>query len=132
MARRSSPRIDENALTKGQKRKLDTLRKSVGDDIGERAFAAWLATQPKGIISMTRRESDNASYGNELAIMRDHRVRPQGGQPPILVRAVWRGDRIEATRFVDPHTFEPIGPACLTHGQVDEIVARIERNEGPS
>ena len=47
MARRSSPRIDENALTKGQKRKLDTLRKSVGDDIGERAFAAWLATQPK-------------------------------------------------------------------------------------
>ena len=47
MARRSSSRIDESTLTKGQKRKLDTLRKSVGDEIGERAFAAWLATQPK-------------------------------------------------------------------------------------
>ena len=46
MARRSLAKIDEDALTKGQKRKLDALRKSVGDEIGERAFAAWFAAQP--------------------------------------------------------------------------------------
>ncbi|MCY4560015.1 MAG: hypothetical protein OXF79_27380 [Chloroflexi bacterium] len=37
--------IDERALSKGQLRKLTALRKSVGADIGERAFADWLATQ---------------------------------------------------------------------------------------
>ncbi len=32
----------ETDLTKGQLRKLNALRKSVGPDIGERAFAQWL------------------------------------------------------------------------------------------
>ncbi len=39
--------IDESTLTKGQLRKLNVLRKSVGPDIGERAFAEWLASQAK-------------------------------------------------------------------------------------
>ena len=46
MDRTSTNRIDESALTKGQLRKLNALRKSVGDRIGERAFAEWLALQP--------------------------------------------------------------------------------------
>ena len=37
--------IDETVLTKGQRRKLNALRKSVGDGIAERAFAAWLPSQ---------------------------------------------------------------------------------------
>ena len=37
--------IDESALTKGQLRTLRALRKSVGDDVGERAFAAWLVAR---------------------------------------------------------------------------------------
>ena len=37
--------IDESALTKGQLRKLRALRKSVGADIGDRAFADWRAAQ---------------------------------------------------------------------------------------
>ena len=37
--------IDESALTKGQLRKLNALRKSVGDDVGKRAFAAWMESQ---------------------------------------------------------------------------------------
>ena len=45
MTNDSSPRIDESALTKGQRRKLNALRKSVGDEIGEQAFAAWLSSQ---------------------------------------------------------------------------------------
>ena len=41
----ASDRIDESALTKGQLRKLRALRNSVGEEIGERAFAEWLASQ---------------------------------------------------------------------------------------
>ena len=37
--------IDESTLTKGQLRKLNALRKSVGDEVGTRAFAEWLASQ---------------------------------------------------------------------------------------
>lgn len=37
--------IDEGALTKGQIRKLNALRKSVGPEIGDRAFAEWLASE---------------------------------------------------------------------------------------
>ncbi|MCY4408108.1 MAG: hypothetical protein OXC15_17200 [Rhodospirillaceae bacterium] len=50
MATPSFARIDQDTLTKGQLRKLETLRRSVGDEIGERAFAAWLATQPKPVV----------------------------------------------------------------------------------
>ena len=45
MDQTSSGAIDEGALTKGQARKLRALKKSVGDEIGERAFATWLASQ---------------------------------------------------------------------------------------
>ena len=40
--------IDESTLTKGQRRKLSALKKSVGDEVGERAFAEWLALQGAG------------------------------------------------------------------------------------
>ena len=39
--------IDESTLTKGQVRKLNALRKSVGSNIGEEAFTKWLAAQSK-------------------------------------------------------------------------------------
>ena len=34
--------IDETGLPKGQVRKLNALRKSVGDDLAEEVFARWL------------------------------------------------------------------------------------------
>ena len=34
--------IDETGLTKGQVRKLNALRKSVGDDLAEEVFTKWL------------------------------------------------------------------------------------------
>ena len=37
--------IDHSTLTKGQVRKLNALRKSVGDDIAEDAFAKWMTAQ---------------------------------------------------------------------------------------
>ena len=39
--------IDHSTLTKGQVRKLNALRKSVGDDIAENAFGKWMKTQSK-------------------------------------------------------------------------------------
>ena len=44
--------IDESALTKGQLRKLRALRKSVGDDVGERAFAAWLESRREAVADV--------------------------------------------------------------------------------
>ncbi len=37
--------IDESALTKGQVRKLNALRKSVGDALGDEVFGKWHARQ---------------------------------------------------------------------------------------
>ena len=39
--------IDQSTLTKGQVRKLNALRKSVGDNIAEDAFGKWMKTQSK-------------------------------------------------------------------------------------
>ena len=38
--------IDESGLTKGQRRKLNALRKSIGSDIADKAFQEWLSSQP--------------------------------------------------------------------------------------
>ena len=48
MDRTTSSGIDESALSKGERRKLNALRKSVGDEIGERAFLEWLSSRPAG------------------------------------------------------------------------------------
>ena len=45
MARKPETKLDESTLTKGQLRKLIGLRKSVGNEIGDKAFAEWLTTQ---------------------------------------------------------------------------------------
>ena len=37
--------IDETGLTKGLVRKLNALRKSVGDDLAEEVFATWLVRE---------------------------------------------------------------------------------------
>ena len=48
MDRESKTSMDESTLTKGQLRKLNALRKSVGDEVGEKAFGEWLASQETG------------------------------------------------------------------------------------
>ncbi len=39
--------MDQSTLTKGHIRKLNALKKSIGDDLGEQAFSKWLKTQSK-------------------------------------------------------------------------------------
>lgn len=45
---KTKPALDEKALTKGELRKLNALRKSIGDELGNEAFAKWLAGKEKG------------------------------------------------------------------------------------
>jgi len=44
---KKSQKIDEKALTKGEMRKLNALRKSIGPDLADDAFAKWYAQQAK-------------------------------------------------------------------------------------
>ena len=41
----SKPTINEGELNKGQLRKLNALRKSIGEEIAHKAFAQWLNSQ---------------------------------------------------------------------------------------
>lgn len=41
-----TPSIDESKLTKMEIRKLNALRKSVGDNIGTKAFKEWYNARP--------------------------------------------------------------------------------------
>ncbi len=49
MARRPSVAFNEDQLTKGQARKLTALRKSLGEDIANRAFSEWMTAQPEPV-----------------------------------------------------------------------------------
>ena len=40
--------INEKALTKGEVRKLTALRKSLGDEIADKAFSAWYEQRDTG------------------------------------------------------------------------------------
>lgn len=53
MSEESPPQLAEDALAKGQRRKLNALKKSVGEEIGERAFAEWLSSQGSAAHSET-------------------------------------------------------------------------------
>ncbi len=88
--------IDESDLTKGQIRKLNALRKSVGDEIGERAFTDWLSTQATSNAPSTDQNAEliaeilwDRVRKNELAIPRGgYRVRRGRGRVVV--------DRIKA------------------------------------
>ena len=63
--------INENKLTKGQVRKLNALRKSVGNELGDDVFSKWLAQQasaaakPKPDPVALRIEGALAGFVNE-------------------------------------------------------------------
>jgi len=49
MPRNPAVTLDESALTKGELRKLNALRKSVGEEIGDMAFVEWLRKKPSAL-----------------------------------------------------------------------------------
>jgi len=52
--RKAAVAINEAALTKGELRKLNALKKSVGDKIGEKAFAQWLRNKTESATAIPR------------------------------------------------------------------------------
>ncbi len=79
MARK--PAIDESKLTKMELRKLNALRKSVGDRIGARAFTEWQRTRPapKKAASVDRAAAAIAGAVEKLIADRKIRGLPRGG-----------------------------------------------------
>ena len=69
----------ETALTKGQLRKLNALRKSVGPDIGERAFAQWLKRANAGKSATVDKTSAQIAEALQAALGRKGLSIPRGG-----------------------------------------------------
>ena len=79
MARNPAPILDENALTKGELRKLNALRKSVGEDIGDMAFVEWLRKKP---LALAESEDKNAVLIADtlIPLIEQNKLRiPRGG-----------------------------------------------------
>jgi len=76
----SNPGLDESALTKGELRKLNALRKSIGDKLGEEAFAKWLKKQSAAKSAVTE-DKNAALIAETLAKLIDEKnLRiPRGG-----------------------------------------------------
>ncbi len=72
--------FDEKELTKGQLRKLNALRKSVGDKLGEQTFAKWLKSNRAAKDTVS--EDKNAALIAEtlIKLIDDKKLRiPRGG-----------------------------------------------------
>ena len=52
--RKAAAAFNEAALTKGELRKLNALKKSVGDQIGEKAFVQWLRNKTTSASAVSR------------------------------------------------------------------------------
>ncbi len=72
-------KIVETDLTKGQIRKLNALRKSVGPDIGERAFAAWLKKANVGKEAAVDKNTELIAETIEAVIRSKKLSIPRGG-----------------------------------------------------
>lgn len=71
--------IIQTNLTKGQIRKLNALRKSVGPDIGEKAFAAWLKKAGAGKEAAVDKTSAQIAEAIQAALEGKGLAIPRGG-----------------------------------------------------
>ncbi len=82
--------IDQKSLTKGQIRKLNALRKSLGDKIADKAFTQWLAEQPaKG--SVTKNDPVAEKLVAALSGLEDDKTVRLGRRGYVVKRAKGRG-----------------------------------------
>ena len=71
--------IIQTDLTKGQLRKLNALRKSVGPDIGEKAFAQWLKRANAEKAPAVDKTSAQIAEAIDAALGRKGLSIPRGG-----------------------------------------------------
>ncbi len=81
--------IDKSDLTKGQLRKLNALRKSVGDKIAEEAFTKWLAAQSK--VTKEARDPVADALVSALAHLQHDKSFRLGRRGYVVRRAKGRG-----------------------------------------
>ena len=81
MARGRKPKVsfDEKELTKGQARKLNALRKSLGDEIDNSAFAQWLATEGQSGGGEMDRNAAVIAEAIEAVVLEGKARIPRGG-----------------------------------------------------
>jgi hypothetical protein len=102
--------IDHSTLTKGQVRKLNALRKSVGDDIAEDAFAKWMKSQsqtPKEVrdpvadtlVAVLDQFKDDKTFrlGAKGYVVR--RAKGKGASGFVAQKIVW----VDLTQTTDTH-----------------------------
>ena len=79
MARK--PSLDESTLTKMEVRKLNALRKSIGDDLGTKAFVDWQKSQPATADSAPPDKTADAIADAVMALINDGTIKglPRGG-----------------------------------------------------
>lgn len=77
--RASRKSIDEGALSKGQLRKLNALRKSLGENIANRAFAEWLSKQDAGAATAVDKNAEHIMAALEPLIAGGRLTIPRGG-----------------------------------------------------
>ena len=77
--RKKSHSFDEKNLTKGQLRKLNALRKSIGDEIANDAFAKWLAEDSAGGSQLPDRNAEQIVGALEPLIKSNKLRIPRGG-----------------------------------------------------
>src|SRR4051794_3971232 len=71
--------FDEKQLTKGQQRKLNALRKSLGEDIANSAFAAWLKAEGANGHGPKDRNAAVLQEAIEAVVLEDRIHIPRGG-----------------------------------------------------
>lgn len=71
--------INEKSLTKGELRKLNALRKSLGDEIADEAFSKWYEQRP----TATNKAAQDPNIGmieGALEPLREQMKFPRGGR----------------------------------------------------
>ena len=79
MPRKPKPKFNESGLSKGQLRKLNALRKSLGDAIANSAFAEWLDTV--GVEPLAQEDKNAQLIADALVpLIEQNQLRiPRGG-----------------------------------------------------
>jgi hypothetical protein len=71
--------IDEKALNKGELRKLNALRKSLGDNIADEAFAKWFAQKTTAVVEPTDESAELIVKTLEPLVLKGKIKIPRGG-----------------------------------------------------
>ena len=77
--RKKRAEFNEKELTKGQLRKLNALRKSLGDEIANGAFAQWLSTEAQGGADGMDRNAAVIAEAVEAVVLDGKARIPRGG-----------------------------------------------------